>query len=266
MAPPVDSVAPSPPAPGMRAAPVPREDGPLVETVGTTCSSPPAPGMRASPDLREDGRLPAAVGSSPPAPGMLVAPDPGEDDCMIAAVVSPPRAPGVPGTPGPRANDTSRNFPRASSLTSCFEATTMSGSGSQDVRVALRCGYGNTGPSRTTRALRSRSSRKTSRNLPLRTNIEDDRSVLSSDFHPDQSVAAYSSWTLGVSPEATELVENKCPRQGDTCLPQGLTTATLLVPKCAPSYPDELRRGDLRGQIPRAARAVLTTPFAVDAL
>ena len=68
---------------------------------------------------------------------------------------------------------------------------------------------------------RLRSSRKTSLNLPLRTSIEDDRSDVSSEFHPDQSVAEYSSLTLGVSLEATELVENKCPRQGDTCPPQG---------------------------------------------
>jgi len=196
--------------------------------------------MRTAPDVCEDGRLPAAVGSSPPVPGMLVAPVSGEDDGMIAAVASPPRAPGVLGTPGPRVNDTSRHFSRASSPTSSFKATTMSRSDSQDVRVALRCGYGNPGPSTTTRALCSRSSRNTSRNLPLRTIIEDDRSVVSSDFHLDQSVVEDSSLSHGVSPEATELVENKCPRQGDTCHPQGLNAATPLETKCAPSYPDEL--------------------------
>ena len=109
-------------------------------------------------------------------------------------------------------------------------------SDSQDMRVALRCGYGDTAPSRTTRALRLRSSRKTSRNLPLRTNNLDDRSV---DFHPDQSVAGGSLLAHGVSMQTTEPVENKCPLQGDTCLPQGLTTATPLAPKCAPPYLDE---------------------------
>ena len=95
----------------------------------------------------------------------------------------------------------------------------MSRSDFQDVRAALRCGYGDKGPSRTTRALRSRSSRTTSRNLPQCTIDVDDRSVVSSDFHPDQSVAGGSSLAHGVLPEATELVENKCP-------PQGVSVAT----------------------------------------
>ena len=110
----------------------------------------------------------------------------------------------------------------------------MSRSDTEDMRVAFRCGYGNTGPSRTTRALRSRSSRKTGRNLPLRTNTEDSQSVVSSDFHPDQSVSWGSSLVHGVSPEATESAENKCSPQGDTCPPQGLTAATPLVPNFAP--------------------------------
>ena len=47
--PPGDTVAPSPPAPGMRTGPDPHEYGPLVETVGTTYSSPPAAGRRHPP-------------------------------------------------------------------------------------------------------------------------------------------------------------------------------------------------------------------------
>ena len=38
-----------------------------------------------------------------------------------------------------------------------------------------------------------------------------------------------------------------------------------LVPINAPPHPDELRRGDLKEQTPCTARAVLTTPFGVDA-
>ena len=208
----------------MRTAPGPREEGPLVETIDTTRCLPPAPGICTVPGPREYGRLSAAVGSSPPAPGMLAAPGLRDDDRMTTAVASPPLAPGVQSTLGPRLNDTSRNFPRAPSPTSSFEAPTKSRSDSQNVRVALRCGYRNTGPSRTTGEPRSRSSRKTCRNLPLHTIIEDGRSVGSSDFHPDQSVAEDSSLIHGVSSEATERVENKCP-------PQGLTAATPLAPK-----------------------------------
>ena len=111
----VGSTYSSLPAPGMRTAPRSREDGSLLETVGTTCSSPPTPGMRAAPDPRESGRFSAAVGPSPPAPGMLAAPGSHEDGRTIAAVDSPPRAPGVHNAPGLRLNDTSRNFPLASS-------------------------------------------------------------------------------------------------------------------------------------------------------
>ena len=209
----------SPWAPGMHTAPGSREDGPLVKTVGTTFSSPPAPGLRTAPGLRQDGRLLAAVGTYPPAPDQLVTPGPGEDDCMIAAVAYPPRAPGVPGTLGPRVNDTSRKFPRAPSRLHILRQPPYPAVTPKHVRVALKCGYENTGRSKTTRALRSRSSRKTSRNLPLRTIIEDDRSVVSSDFHPDQSVVDDSSLGHGFSSEATELVGNKCPRQDNTCPP-----------------------------------------------
>ena len=220
-------------------------------TAGTRCAYRPW-----SP---QDGRSSAAVGSSLPALGMLAAPGPREDCRMIAAVASPPRAPGVFCTPGSRVDDTSRNFPRAPCPTSHFEAPTIARRDSQDARVALRCRFGSTGPSRSTRALRSRCPRKTGRNLPLSTINEEGRIIFSSDFHPDQSAAAGFFWAHGVSPEATEPVGNKCP-------PQGFTTTTPLALKCAPPYPDESRRGDLRQQTPRASRAVLTTPFAVDPL
>ena len=65
----------------MRTAPGPREDGPLVETVGTACSSPPTPGMPTAPGRFEYGR-------------------------SSATVASPPRAPGGQNPPGPRVNDT----------------------------------------------------------------------------------------------------------------------------------------------------------------
>ena len=142
----------------------------------------------------------------------------------------------------------------------------MPRSDSQDERNALRSRYGNTGPSRSTRALRSRPSRKISRNLPPRTIIDDGRSVVSSAFHLEQSVADDSLLSHGIEPEATVLVENTCPRQDDPCAPQVLNAATPLVPNCPPSYPDELRRGFQREQTPRPARAVLTTPFVVEPL
>ena len=56
-----------------------------------------------------------------------------------------------------------------------------------------------------------------------------------------------------------------CPT-GQHVSPQGLTAATHLAPKCVLPCPFELRRGDLRQQTPRAARTVLTAPFAVDPL
>ena len=130
----------------------------------------------------------------------------------------------------------------------------MPGSDSQDVRIALRCGYGNTGPSA-----------KTSRNLPLRTIVEVDRSVVGSYFHPDQSVAEVSLLTHGSLPKPTELVETKCPRQGDTCIPQGLTAATPFAPEWAPSCQKELRRGVLRKQTPLTAWAVSITFLSLNA-
>ena len=48
--------------------------------------------------------------------------------------------------------------------------------------------------------------------------------------------------------------------------PQGLAEASSLAPIYAPPYPDESRRGALKKTTPRAARAVLTAPFAEDAL
>ena len=49
---PGESVAASPSAPGMHPAPDPRENGPLIETVASTCSSPPAPAMGPWPPRR----------------------------------------------------------------------------------------------------------------------------------------------------------------------------------------------------------------------
>ena len=45
----------------------------------------------------------------------------------------------------------------------------------------------------------------------------------------------------------------------------GLAAAMPLALISAPPHPDEFRRGDLKEQTPRTARAVLTTPFNVDA-
>ena len=133
---------------------------------------------------------------------------------------------------GPRVDDTSRSVSRASATTSSFKAPTTSMRDSQDVRVTWRCGYGNTGPSRSFRALRSRSSRKTDRNSPLCTIKGKCRYVVNSGLHPDTCEARDSSSAPGASPAANEPVDDKRP-------PQGLTEATPLAPICAPPYPDE---------------------------
>lgn len=67
------SIAPSPQAPGVRTAYGPREAGPLVESVVSTCSSPPAPVMRTTPGPREDDDLVKPVGSTSPASGVCTA-------------------------------------------------------------------------------------------------------------------------------------------------------------------------------------------------
>ena len=137
----------------------------------------------------------------------------------------------------------------ASSTTSLFYATATSRSDSQDVRVALRCGYGSTGSSTSSRALRSRSSCKTGRNLPLNAIKEECRKIVTSDLQPDPCQTRDSSSAPGASPAANETMGNKRP----------------LAPICAPPRPDELRRGGLKEQTPRTARAVLITPFDGDA-
>ena len=72
--------------------------------------------------------------------------------------------------------------------------------------------------------------------------------------YPDPCEAMDSSSLPGASPAANEPVENEHP-------PQGLPETKTLAPICAPPYPDDSRRGDLKEQAPRAARDVLTTPF-----
>ena len=57
-------------------------------------------------------------------------------------------------------------------------------------------------------------------------------------------------------PAANEPVGNKRPRAS--------TEDTPLAPICAPPHPDEQRRGDLKEQTPRIARAALAIPFDVD--
>ena len=107
------------------------------------------------------------------------------------------------------------------------------------------------------RALRSRSSRKTVRNPPMATIMEKCRNIVTSGFHPDSCEARDCSLAPGALPTTNEPVGNKRP--------PGLTEATPLAPICELSRRDELRRGDLKDQTPRTARAVLTTPFDTDA-
>ena len=103
---------------------------------------------------------------------MRIAPGSREDGRISAAVASPPREPGRRSVLGPRVYHTSRKNSCGSSTTSSLEAPTTFRHDSQDVRVALRCVYGNTGPSGSSWALRSRSLRKTGRNPPLCKNNE----------------------------------------------------------------------------------------------
>ena len=91
----------------------------------------------------------------------------------------------------------------------------------------------------------------------LSTIKDEGRNIVTSDFQPDPCEARDSSSAPGAKPAANEPVENKRP--------PGLTEATPWAPINAPPHPDELRRGDLEEQTPRTARAVLTTPFDVDA-
>ena len=72
---------------------------------------------------------------------MRIAPGPRENGCTSPAVAAPPQEAG--NALDPRVDDTRRNISRASSTTSSFEAPTTSRSDSEDVMVALRCGYGN---------------------------------------------------------------------------------------------------------------------------
>ena len=202
----VGSTRSSPREPGTRIAPGPREDGHTVETVGFTASSLPEPGMRIAPGPRENGRTRATVAATPRKPGYAL---------------------------GSSVDDTSRNISRVLSTTSSFEAPGTSWIDSQDVRVALRWGYGNTESSISSRALRSRSSRKTSRNLPLNTVKEEGVNIFTSDLQPDPCEARDSSLTPDAPPAANEPVGNKRP--------PGLTDATPLAPINAPPHPEEPR-------------------------
>ena len=77
------------------------------------------------------------------------------------------------------------------------------------------------------RALRSKSSRKTGRNLPLNTIKEKCRNIVTSDLHPHPCEARDSSSAPGASPA---IDGNKRPPR--------LTEATPLAPICAPPHPD----------------------------
>ena len=83
------------------------------------------------------------------------------------------------------------------------------------------------------RALRSKSSRKTGRNLPLNTIKEKCRNIVTSDLHPHPCEARDSSSTPDAPPAANEPVGNKRP--------PGLTDATPLAPINAPPHPEEPR-------------------------
>ena len=238
---------------GVQSTPSPREGGRVAATVD---SSPPEPGVRSTPSPREVDRTGATVGPFPPNQGEHIIPGPREDGRPSATEASPQRDPNEQNAHGLRVDNTCRKNSRAPSTTSSFEAPTASRSDSQDVRVALRCGYGNTGSSRSSRALRSKSSRMTGRSLPVATIKEECRNVVISGFHPDSCEAGDSSLAPGVLPAANEPAGNKPP--------PGLTEVTPLAPICAPPHSDELRRGDLKEQTLRISRAVLTTPFDVD--
>ena len=191
------------------------------------------PGTRITPGPREDGRTVEAVGftgSSPPEQGMPIAPGPREDGRTCATVAATPRKRGY--ALGSRLEDTRRNILRASSTTSSFETPATSWINSQDVRVALRFGYGNMGLPTSFQALRSTSSREIGRNLPLYTIKEDRRKMVTSGLHPDPCKARGSSSAPGASPAANDTMEDKRSRQS-------LTQATPLATICAPPYPDE---------------------------
>ena len=108
---------------------------------------PSEPGVRSTPSPHE-GRTGATVGHFPPDLGEHIAFGPREDGHPSATEASPQRDSNGQNALGLRVDNTCRKISRASSTTSFFEARTASRSNSQDLRVTLRCGYGNTGSSR----------------------------------------------------------------------------------------------------------------------
>ena len=85
------------------------------------------------------------------------------------------------------------------------------------------------------------------------------RNMVNSALRLDTCEAKGFSSAPVAPPAANEPVKDKHP-------PQRLTEATSLAPIYVPPCRDESRRGDLKEQTPRAARAVLTTLFALDLL
>ena len=104
---------------------------------------PRKPGAYSAPSLREDGTDHNVV-PSPPESGKHCALGLREDVASRNIVRLPP-APGTLGDPCPRDVDTRRTLSRAKSTSLPLTAFTTPRSDSQDVRIVLRCGYGNPG-------------------------------------------------------------------------------------------------------------------------
>ena len=136
---------------GVQRPPSPRQDGRVAATVDLV---PPEPGVQNTPSPGEDGHTGSTVGPFPPNRGEHIAPALREDGRSSATESSPERDPNEQNARGLRVDNTCRQYSRAPSTTSSFEALTASRSDSQDVRVALRCGYGSTGSPRSSQALR----------------------------------------------------------------------------------------------------------------
>ena len=221
---------------------------PLAKTtiVATPCSSPP---------LYAQYRRVRALVTLPPLANALwgMTPPPPYDGILL------------PGSGARGAPDLSegqiihRTVSHAAPSAHSSEASIMSGRSSPDVKVALRCGYGNPRCKGSLLALRSTSACKTGRNLPLSVIDEECLDLTTPDVPSHQRNAKGFSPATDVPPAADGRVGNVSP-------PQGSTAATPCARNRGTLVTEGTRSGGTDKETPPAPPTVLTTPLFVDAL